>query len=223
MVSVRRISGGVLTLKDQISGGTTVEVDSGQDAKANINGHLSTGRGLELTLNTSELEMTLLLSNTIGLSSTNFTITGGGALFQLGPAVETNQQVNIGIQSVGASRLGNATVGYLSDIIEGGASALKNPNGTAQASLIVKEAIRQVSVLRGRLGAFERNTLNTNVNALNITMENLTSAESTIRDADFAQETANMTRNQILVQAGTSVLSMANTSPQTVLSLLSGR
>ncbi len=85
------------------------------------------------------------------------------------------------------------------------------------------EAIRQVSVLRGRLGAFERNTLDTNVNALNITMENLTSAESNIRDANFAEETANMTRSQILVQAGTSVLAMANSTPQNVLSLLSGK
>jgi flagellin len=222
-ISVKAISGGAFGLVDKVSGGIAATMDSGQDAKANINGHVSTGRGLELILNTSELEMTLLLSKTIGLSSTSFTITGGGALFQLGPSVETNQQVNIGIQSVGASRLGNATVGFLSDIVEGGAYALKKANGPAGASLIVKEAIRQVSVLRGRLGAFERNTLDTNVNALNITMENLTSAESSIRDADFAVETANMTRNQILVQAGTSVLSMANTTPQTVLSLLGGR
>lgn len=222
-VSVKAIGGGAFTLTNSTSGGTTADTDVGQDAMANINGHLSTGRGLELTLNTSELEMTLLLSKTMGLSSTSFTITGGGALFQLGPSVETNQQVNIGIQSVAASRLGNATVGFLSDIVEGGPYSLKKDHGPAQASLIIKEAIRQVSVLRGRLGAFERNTLDTNVNSLNITLENLTSAESSIRDADFAVETANMTRNQILVQAGTSVLSMANTTPQTVLSLLGGR
>ncbi len=226
MVSVKAISGGAMALKDKA--GATKDLDYGQDAAANINGHLSTGHGLELTLNTTELDMTLLLDKSMPLSSTSFAITGGGALFQLGPAVEVNQQTNIGIQSVAASRLGNSTVGFLDEVKEGRACSLTGTTGSIQvraqrASQIVNEAIRQVSVLRGRLGAFERNTLDTNVNALNITIENLTSAESNIRDADFAEETANMTRTQILVQAGTSVLSMANTTPQSVLSLLGGR
>jgi len=75
-------------------------------------------------------------------------------------------------------------------------------------------------VLRGRLGAFERNTLQTNINSLSVTLENVIAAESIIRDADFAAETAELTRAQILTQAGTSVLATANTTPQSVLSLL---
>ena len=62
--------------------------------------------------------------------------------------------------------------------------------------------------------------LETNINSLKITLENVTAAESAIRDADFAEETAAMTRAQILVQANTSVLSLANTMPQSVLALL---
>ena len=85
---------------------------------------------------------------------------------------------------------------------------------------IVKEAIRQVSVLRGRLGAFERNTLDANVSQLGITMENLMAAESSIRDADFAVETANLTRSQVLVASGGAVLAIANQTPQMVLQLL---
>jgi len=77
-----------------------------------------------------------------------------------------------------------------------------------------------VSVLRGRLGAFEKNTVDTNVNQLQITLENLTSAESTIRDLDFASETSNLTRSQILISAGTSILAVANQTPQSVLALL---
>jgi flagellin len=223
IVSVKAISGGAFVLQDLPVGGVTRDADTGQDAEATINGHLSTGRGLNLVMNTSELEMTLRLADDFGIGSTDFAITGGGALFQLGPSVNTNQQVNIGIQSVAASRLGDPIVGYLNQIVEGGQYALRKPNGPHQAGLIVNQAIKQVSGLRGRLGSFERNTLDTNVNALNITMENLTSAESVIRDADFAQETANLTRSQILVQAGTSVLSIANTTPQSVLSLLGGR
>ncbi len=221
IVSVKALSGS-FAVKDAATGGSTVDQDEGQDAEANINGHRSTGRGLELTLNSSALNLSLLLDESMGNgATTSFAITGGGSLYQLGAAVMTNQQANIGIQSVAATRLGNNTLGYLSQIVEGGDYSLV-AGGQRQASQIVKEAIRQVSVLRGRLGSFERNTLQTNINALTITMENLTSAESTIRDADFAAETAEMTRNQILVSAGTSVLGMANATPQSVLSLLGG-
>jgi flagellin len=133
--------------------------------------------------------------------------------------VNTNLQVNIGVQSVAASRLGNAEIGFLSQIQSGGSSSLI-AGQYQQAQEIVDEAIRQVSVLRGRLGAFEKNTLETNVNQLGITMENLMAAESAIRDADFAYETSQLARDQILVNAGTSVLALAQQTPQTVLRLL---
>lgn len=201
--------------------GAVVKMDRGRDAAATINGAQSIGRGLELILNTAGLSLSLTLTEDFGLNSTSFAITGGGALFQLGPDVNTNQQVNIGVQSVAASRLGNTAVGFLSQIVTGAEFAVDRGN-TAKASDIVNEAIRQVAVLRGRLGAFERNTLQTNINSLSITMENLTASESAIRDTDFAYETSRLTRNQILVNAGTSVLALANSTPQSVLSLLQG-
>jgi flagellin len=74
--------------------------------------------------------------------------------------------------------------------------------------------------MRGRLGAFERNTIQTNVRSLQIGLENITASESKIRDTDFAAETANLTRAQILNQAGISVLATANSSAQNVLALL---
>jgi flagellin len=92
-----------------------------------------------------------------------------------------------------------------------------NPTTAAE---IVDEAINQITGLRGRLGAFQRTSLETNKNALNDTLVNLTEAESQIRDADFASETAALTRAQILVQSGTAVLSIANQNPQNALSLL---
>jgi flagellin-like hook-associated protein FlgL len=102
--------------------------------------------------------------------------------------------------------------------VTGGKSTLGKDPGAA--SRIVERAISQVAVLRGRLGAFEKNTLDTNVNSLQVALENVTSSESDIRDADFAAETANLTRAQILTQAGTSVLATANSTPQSVLKLL---
>ena len=194
----------------------------GRDAVATVNGTLTTADGLNLKVNTSALDLDLTLDGSFGQSQTNFTVTGGGALFQVGATVNSANQVSIGIQSVSASDLGNATVGFLNDLITGGKSSLVNSR-TLEASAVIEEAIKQVSVLRGKLGAFEKNTLQTNANSLSVALENVTSSESTIRDADFAVETSNLTRAQVLTQAGTSVLATANSTPQSVLTLLQGR
>ena len=191
----------------------------GVNTIATVNGAVTVGDGLTLKLNTSGLDLDMTLNKTFGAGKTNFAITGGGSLFQLGPQVTSNQQVSIGIQSVAAAKLGDGDVGFLSDIVTGGNSSLV-AGKSEQASQIIERAITQIAVLRGRLGAFEKNTLNTNVNSLNVAMENVTASESTIRDANFAAETAALTRAQILTQAGTSVLATANATPQNVLSLL---
>ncbi|MBN1341930.1 MAG: flagellin [Phycisphaerae bacterium] len=221
-VSVRTLPndvGGSMAVVD--ADGDSVERDYGQDAAATVNGASSIGRGLNLILNTTTLDIDMTLDASFGLGSTSFAITGGGMLFQVGPDVNTNLQVNIGIQSMTANRLGNRDVGYLSQIVTGGEYSMV-AGGEVQAQQIVDEAIRQVSVTRGRLGAFERNTLDTNVNQLQITLENLTASQSAIRDTDFAEETSNLTRAQILVNVANSVLSIANATPQNVLALLGG-
>jgi flagellin len=200
------------------AGGAVQQRATGRDAVASINGAQAIGDGLSLTLNTASLSLSMNLDAAFGAGTRSFTITGGGAIFQLGAQVQSNQQVNIGIGSVSASRLGNALDGYLTDMTTGGSASLAN--SPARASRIIDAAINQVSVLRGRLGAFEKNTVQTNINSLQVALENVTSSESDIRDTDFAAETSNLTRGQILVQAGTSVLAQANTTPQTVLNLL---
>ena len=123
----------------------------------------------------------------------------------------------LGITSVNTARLGGVS-GKLFQLGSGGSADLLSDPTTA--ARIIEEAINQVTGLRGRLGAFQRTTLETNKNALNDTLVNLTDAESQIRDADFAAETAALTRAQILVQSGTTVLALANQNPQNVLSLL---
>ena len=218
-VSVRAQSGSFATTDTTGAGKTRVY---GQDAVATVNGALTLGDGLNLKANTSQLDMDLTLDRSFGVGTTTFAVTGGGALFQLGAKVSSNQQVNVGIQSIAASKLGDNNVGFLNDVGTGGSASLVGGQSAA-AGRIIEVAIRQVAVLRGRLGAFEKNTLDTNVNSLNVALENVTTSESSIRDADFAAETSALTRAQILTQAGTSVLSTANTTPQSVLSLLGGR
>ncbi|MFQ0999507.1 flagellin [Gilliamella sp. ESL0232] len=83
----------------------------------------------------------------------------------------------------------------------------------------IDEALSNIDALRGQLGAVQ-NRFESTVNNINNTVNNLSSARSRIEDADYATEVSNMTRGQILQQAGTSVLAQANQVPQSVLSLL---
>jgi flagellin len=197
-------------------GGTTSDRDTGTDVVATVNGILANGKGNRLSVNTATLDLSTTV--TAGFTGTSsFTITGGGALFQLGPDVVSNQQARVGIRSMNTGRLGGIS-GKLYQLGSGGDADLSAD--TTLASKIIGEAIDQVTSLRGRLGAFQRTTLETNKNALNDTLVNLSDAESTIRDADFAVESANLTRAQILVQSGTTVLQISNQNPQNVLALL---
>jgi len=92
----------------------------------------------------------------------------------------------------------------------------------AQRSLAkIDAAIERVSSTRGELGAVE-NRLESTVRNLGISIENLSAARSRIKDVDVAEETAELTKHSILMQAGTSVLSQANSVPKMALSLLGG-
>lgn len=217
-VSVTSQTGNFATTDDN---GNAQTRTTGRDAVATVNGAVTVGNGLDLHVNTASLNMDLTLDKNFGQNKTSFVITGGGAKFQLGAEVNSAEQESIGIQSVAASNLGDSNIGYLSDLVTGGKASISGGNA-GPASLIVQEAIQQVAVLRGKLGAFESNTLQTNASSLNVALENVTSSESNIEDADFAQETSNLTRAQILSQAGTSVLATANSMPQNVLTLLQG-
>ncbi len=194
------------------SGGRTV----GTDIVATVNGRIANGVGNRLSINTSTLNMNADME--AGFAGTAaFTITGGGAQFQLGPEVVGNQQARMGISSVNSARLGGVE-GRLFELGSGEAASLATD--PTRAARIVTEAISQVTSLRGRLGAFQSTSLESNLVSLNDTVTNLQEAESSIRDADFAAESAALTRAQILVQSGTNVLSLANQNPQNVLSLL---
>lgn len=199
-------------------GATVDNRDYGTDALATINGALADADGNKLTIKNSATELEVIVAPDTAATS-GFQITGGGALFQIGPQVNTNLQVNMAIDSIMASALGDPEKGYLSQIKTGGDYSLEE-GAYNRAGEIIDEVITQISVLRGRLGSFERNTLDTNMNQLGITKENLTASESAIRDADFAYETSRLARDQILVNAGTTVLTLANQTTQSVLRLL---
>ena len=189
---------------------------TGTDIAATVNGVEANGTANSFSINTSTLDLSITVSDGSN-AAINFTIGGGGARFQLGPDVVSTQQARLGINSVSTGQLGGAA-GRLYELGSGQAKSLTND--TNGASKVIEDVISKVTGLRGRLGAFQATTLDSNLNSLSETRANLLEAESSIRDADFAQESANLTRAQILVQSGTNVLSLANQNPQNVLSLL---
>jgi len=199
--------------------------DEGQDVAATINGLLATGNGKTLSVNSDFLDVEFSLgdtaSQTLGaISSGAFTINGGGADFQLAAEVGISGKVSLGIGDISSRKLGNSTDGFLDDLASGKSFNVVDGDNLDDAQKIVASAIDQVSSTRGRLGAFQKNVVGATIRSLGVAFENTSAAESVIRDADFAAETATMTRNQILVQASTNVLSLANQQPQQVLSLL---
>jgi flagellin len=109
-----------------------------------------------------------------------------------------------------------ATTGDQIDLTEIDVTTRQNAFQTIGA---VDGALTQVNTLRSELGSVQTRFEST-ISNLEITSENLSASRSRIRDADFAAETAELTRNQILQQAGISVLSQANALPQNVLALL---
>ncbi|ATA24374.1 flagellin [Brenneria goodwinii] len=144
-----------------------------------------------------------------------------------------NESINISLKKIDSTTL--FSTGGLTGITEGSTGAgsvgilasYTAATGTTAAVATVAsgllaeidKAISSVDSLRSSLGA-SQNRFESTVTNLNSTVANLTSARSRIEDADVATEVSNMSKNQILQQAGTSVLAQANQVPQTVLSLL---
>ncbi|WP_054180713.1 flagellin [Trabulsiella odontotermitis] len=131
---------------------------------------------------------------------------------QVGAGTSDNDTITID-----STALINATSGSLG---AGLSTAITDDITTAQAVIdLADAAIEKVDTARSNMGAIQ-NRFESTINNLNNSINNLSAAQSRIQDADYATEVSNMSRAQILQQAGTSVLSQANQVPQTMLSLL---
>lgn len=137
--------------------------------------------------------------------------TDNSLTFQVG--ANEGQFLKAGVQDLRASALRLETINVLGTNDED--SRVKSQNAIGA----LDQAIDFVNTVRSRLGAFQ-NRVEYSIANLQVSRENLAASESRIRDADIAAETANLTRAQILVQAGTAVLTQANISPQSALNLL---
>ncbi|HEK0173100.1 TPA: flagellin [Pseudomonas aeruginosa] len=149
----------------------------------------------------------------------------GVASFQVGSAA--NEIISVGIDEMSAESL-NGTYfkadggGAVTAATASGTVAkidISTAKGAQSAVLVIDEAIKQIDAQRADLGAVQNRFDNTINNLKNIG-ENVSAARGRIEDTDFAAETANLTKNQVLQQAGTAILAQANQLPQSVLSLL---
>jgi flagellin len=205
-------------------GGTASSRSTGTDIVATINGQQAVGSGLSASITSETLNgsITFNAADNVANTTAAITVTGGGSVFQIGQQANLSGQINLGIPAVNTAVLGG-TDGKLFELGSGGSLSLANVGPSVQGSTLVStidEAINQVSTLSGNIGALQSNVINTNIATLNSALENVSQAQSDILDTNFAQETANMTRAQILEQSGISVLAIANQTPSAVLKLL---
>ena len=216
-VSVAPIGGNFIVTGN----GNTTARDTGVDAGVLIDGQQSLVKGLQADVRSGGLDARIFLARAFAqtLSSATFTITGGGAVFQLTPEVTPNGQIQIGFNAVSTTQLGNPVTGLLYTLRSGGDNDVASRNFLA-AQQIVEEAIDQVAFYRGRLGNIRLNQIDPNINSQKVALENVTASESMIRDADMAVEISALTRAQILVQTTQNTLQIANSVPNLVLSLL---
>ncbi len=141
-------------------------------------------------------------------------ITVGSVRFQIG--ANANQFASFALPSVYSRDLG-----MISDPTKNISTIdVTSESGATEAMTIIDQAIKQLATIRGKLGSFQQNFLDSNIRSLGITQENLVASESSIRDADMAVEMTEYTKLQILKQSGISVLAQASQSPRSVLSLL---
>jgi len=213
-------AGGTLT-----SSGTFSQ-DYGVDAAANLNGSAVQSNGNDLSIVSSFFTGNINLAPGTTAGQYQFVIRNSGLLFQLSSQAAPTDQTIIGIPDVASTELGveQRTTGgitfggFVRTLAAGGQSDMQN--NPANAVRILDAAINQISDIRAFLGAFTHDNIQPAIRELGVHIENLSASESSIRDLDFAAETSQMTKNQILFQAGVAVIGQANQIPQSVLRLL---
>ncbi|MCK9494248.1 MAG: flagellin [Dehalococcoidia bacterium] len=210
-------TGGVLSLSVTSGGFTRSETFTVQNMGANasqdiIFEELGVTFTLEHDANAGNVTGTAIAAGLDG--DTVVTTSSSSASFRVGS--EVGDDITLSFSDMRSSALGNA--GKLSTLIaDNTAVATTGEADTLLAS--VDTAIEQVSTFRAVLGA-RQNQLETAINSLGVSVENLSASESRIRDADIAAVSSEMVTRQIMQQAGVSVLAQANSAPQSVLSLL---
>jgi flagellin len=198
-----------------VSAGATVGIQ-GQNVADAINA-VSNKSGVTASASATGV---LTLTSTTGAAFTTDVTAGGATNSGLTAGLNTTAAgVGVGATTAGLA-VGAATV---STTVGAGVSSLDltSASGATSALATIDAALASINSSRASLGAYQ-NRFSSAVTSLQTSAENVTSSRSRIQDADFASETASLTRGQVLQQAGTAILAQANALPQGVLALLRG-
>lgn len=188
-------------------GDVTLKFDQKQTTSAFTTGAGNGTAGTFATAAAGTGALVLTMNNGKGIGKDAIPATGAGLTFQIGANGVEDQRVTLNIDDMGADALGVANVD------------VSDRDSANKAIDTIDAAISKVSMQRAGLGALQ-NRLEYTVNNLTTTNENLTNAESTIRDTDMATEMISYTKFNILQQASQAMLAQANQQPQAVLQLL---
>lgn len=192
----------------------------GADVEGTINGEAATGRGQFLMGNDGNFGTDGLViaytGDQIGPVG-NVSVLQNSLKFQVGP--NTNQKTSVAIESTHSTSLARGVTND-SGFENLSSVDVTTSQGAQDTIRLVDEAINQLSSVRGKLGAVQKNTLESNTATLRVTAENLIAAESSIRDTDIAFELANFTRNKILTETAAATAAQAsNINASTVFTL----
>jgi len=220
-----------LTINDQKITGFVVQDNDADGSLVDAINAVSDKTGVVASLNeNSQLVLTAADGRNIEVAVTGATTLGGIAAGVTGGKIslQSNGQFDANFDTNTDAALGGITTsGTLTGTVVFGVNSdssvssidISTRDGAVKALDVIDLALEQVSSSRANLGALQ-NRLESTINNLSTTSENLSASRSRILDADFASETATLSRNQIIQQAGVSILAQANQQPQIALSLL---
>ena len=217
--TVASSSGGVLSEIANVP----AYINNGRDVAGELSGEEALGdgqflRGRDGNSNTAGL--TVRYAREVAPSGEvagNVTVTQNSLIFQIGPNEE--QTSKLSLRDMKPTSLANgisneSSYRSLADL------DLTSFKGAQDSIRLIDKAIDETTSFRAGIGAFQAHTLESNLSYLRIAAENVSASESLIRDADFAKEMTDFTRNQIVQQSAVSMLAQANNHPRSVLALL---
>ena len=217
-----------LTLNSVAISLSTGNADANSTFIATVNG-FTNQTGVLAATNSVGITFTRASGGTIALSETTASVGVGDTVastasrtFNAGftLSVDLDKTLSV-VSSATGSDLGFTTAVVNTTVTskQMNAISISNVSGANDAILTIDFALSQLSRVRGDIGAVQ-NRFTSAISSLSVASENLSAARSRVQDADVAQETAELTRNQILIQAGVAVLAQANQLPSVALSLL---
>ncbi len=214
-------SGGAVTLSEVVTAVNDAGLDGFSASAGTTAGTIvfNDEEGRNITFDSESVTGTLAAASTAGIPTAAGTTAGIGSTLTGQVTIEALDTIRIGGNNPGnAGFLAGESIA-VSGALEG--VDVKTVDGANDAIKRVDSALTTINSIRSELGAIQ-NRFDSTIANLATTSENLSAANSRIRDADFAQETAKLAKAQVLQQAGLSVLAQANARPQQVLQLLQG-